>query len=372
MFKKYQLRFYNFRLIIWMILASGIGVAVINSAKDESYAIKQCIGLVVCLVMMFVLSLIDYNWILKYYWVIYAVNIILLLSVKLFGKTVGGAKRWIEIKSDSISIQPSEFAKVFLILFLAKILSMGRKQLNTYKFLLIVALLLMVPIALIVSQPDLSTTVLLCMILFTVLYCAGLSYKIMGIALAILVPIGAILFIDVQQENPFFFKYYQKNRIMAFIDPENYDETSYQQNYAEQAIGSGQLNGKGLNNDDASSIKNAGYIAEAQTDFIFAVVGEELGFVGGCVILLLLALIILECVIAAIRAKDFTGRLICCGMASFITFQTFINIGVATRLLPNTGLPLPFISYGLSSLVTLFGGMGIVLNICLQRQSYDD
>lgn len=372
MFKKYQLRYYNFRLIIWVLVTSVIGVFVINSAKDSSFALKQAVGIGLGLVIMIVFSLIDYNWILKYYWLIYAVNIFLLVTVKLFGKEVGGAKRWIEIRKDSISIQPSEFAKLFLILFTAKVISMGKKQLNTAKFLVILAALLAVPLGLVVSQPDLSTTVLLCMILVIVIYCAGLSYKIIGIVLALLVPITAVLVIDVQQEDPFFFKDYQKNRIMAFIDPENYDETSYQQKYAEQAIGSGQLNGKGLNNDDASSIKNAGYIAEAQTDFIFAVVGEELGFVGGCVILLLLALIILECIIAAIRAKDFTGRLISCGMAAFIAFQTFINIGVATRVLPNTGLPLPFLSYGLSSLVTLFSGMGIVLNICLQRQSYDD
>ena len=155
---------------------------------------------------------------------------------------------------------------------------------------------------------------------------------------------------------------------MAFVDPENYDDNVYQQQYAVQEIGYGMLNGKGLNNDDASSVKNAGYILEGQTDFIFAVVGEELGFLGGSLVLFLLGLIILQCVLSAIRAKNFLGRLICCGMAALIAFQSFINIGVATQILPNTGLPLPFISYGLSSLWSLFGGMGVVLNINLQRK----
>ena len=121
-------------------------------------------------------------------------------------------------------------------------------------------------------------------------------------------------------------------------------------------------------NDDPSSLKNAHYIAEAQNDFIFAVIGEELGFVGGCITILLLSWIVIECIIVAVKAKDFAGRLICCGVSAYIGFQTFINIGVVTRLLPNTGLPLPFFSYGLTSLFSLFISMGVVLNVSLQRK----
>ena len=124
---------------------------------------------------------------------------------------------------------------------------------------------------------------------------------------------------------------------------------------------------KGLNNDDPSSLKNAGYIAEAQNDFIFAVIGEELGFVGCIITILLLFTIVIECIITAVRAKDLEGRLLCCGVAAYIAFQTFINIGVVTKLLPNTGLPLPFFSCGITSLVNLFAAMGIVLNVNLQR-----
>lgn len=145
------------------------------------------------------------------------------------------------------------------------------------------------------------------------------------------------------------------------------DAGTYQQAYAVQAIGSGQLYGKGLNNNDTSSLKNAGYIAEAQNDFIFAVIGEELGFTGCCITIFLLFLIVLECIIAAVRAKDFGGRLICCGVAIYIGLQTFINIGVVSWILPNTGVPLPFFSCGITSLLTLFIAMGIVLNVSLQR-----
>ena len=155
---------------------------------------------------------------------------------------------------------------------------------------------------------------------------------------------------------------------MTFFNPEENEAGAYQQEYSEKAIGSGQLTGKGLGTDDPSSLKNTGYIAEAQTDFIFAVIGEELGFVGGCFVIILLSAIVIECIIAAVRAKDFAGRLICCGVAGYIAFQSFINIGVATRVLPNTGQPLPFISYGLTSLLTLYIAVGIVLNVGLQRK----
>ena len=136
------------------------------------------------------------------------------------------------------------------------------------------------------------------------------------------------------------------------------------------AIGSGQLWGKGLNNSEATSMKNADFIIEPQTDFIFAVAGEELGFVGCAAIIILLLLIVVECIYIGSRAKDLAGRLICCGMAALIGFQSFVNICVNTGLMPNTGIPLPFVSYGLSSVVSLYIGIGIVLNVGLQSKKY--
>ena len=136
------------------------------------------------------------------------------------------------------------------------------------------------------------------------------------------------------------------------------------------AIGSGQLIGKGLNNNVVSSVKNGNFILEPQTDFIFAVTGEELGFVGSVIIIALLLVIALECIKIGKKARDMQGKLICCGMATLIGFQSFINICVATGLMPNTGLPLPFVSYGVTSLLTLFMGLGIVLNVGLQQRKY--
>ena len=171
----------------------------------------------------------------------------------------------------------------------------------------------------------------------------------------------------IMQEDQTLIKPYQRNRIMAFIDPVAYaDAEAYQQINSVIAIGSGQLYGKGLNNNVVSSVKNGNFIAEPQTDFIFAVVGEELGFLGCCIIILLEFLIAIECINIGRHARDTAGTLVGCGMGALVFFQSFINICVATGLMPNTGLPLPFVSYGLTSLVSLYMGMGFVLNVRLQ------
>lgn len=371
MFKKYKLRSYNFRLIALITITCIYALMVVNSA-NSSYTIKQGAGMAVAYLMMIFISFVDYKFITKYYWLWYAIGNILLVLVLLIGKSSHGAKRWLGIGT-SFQIQPSEFMKLIIAIFLAKVISMYKDRLNTWKFLVIIALVLLVPILLIVKEPDLSTTVMVVLIVVTIIFCAGISYKIIGMVLLVVVPlIAAFLVYIIATPDPVFMEQYQRNRIVDFIyGSDSTDGTVsagvYQQNYAVQAIGSGQLSGKGLNNEDPSSLKNAGYIAEAQNDFIFAVIGEELGFVGGLITIFLLFTIVIECIITAVRAKDLEGRLICCGVAAYIAFQTFINIGVVTKLLPNTGLPLPFFSCGVTSLVNLFAAMGIVLNINLQR-----
>ncbi len=369
MLKRYQLRSYNFRLVILLAVTTIFGIVVINSA-DSSYTMKQCFGFVLSLAAMVVVSLIDYKWLCKFYWLMYFVNIALLLVVRFWGKSSHGAKRWIDLKV--FTLQPSELTKIFLILFTAKLIFIYKDKLNNWKFLAVLAVLLAIPLALILAQPNLSTTILICLILLTVIFCAGLSYKIIGVALLIIVPIVVAGGIYIRNPEQKLLEYYQWERIMAFIDPEKYDDKAWQQQMSEKAIGSGQLSGKGLNNDDPSSLNNANYIPEAQTDFIFTIIGEELGFVGSAVSVVLLMWITFECVLAAIRAKDFMARLICCGISAWIAFQSFINIGVATRILPNTGLPLPFFSYGLTSLVSLYIAMGVILNISLKRNIQPD
>ncbi|WP_031555920.1 FtsW/RodA/SpoVE family cell cycle protein [Lachnospira multipara] len=375
-FKKYQLRSYNFRLVALLVITSIYSLLVVNSA-NSSYTTRQGIGMLLSFVVMIVVSFIDYNWIIKYYWLWYIISTILLLAVKVVGVSAKGAKRWLGI--GSFTIQPSEFTKLILILVLAKLIQMYKEKLNTYKFVGVLAATAGFQLLLVLSQPDLSTTLLTFLICVVVIYCAGLEYRIIGRILAIAIPlIILVLAYIILDENQVIVKKYQRNRIMTFINS-NYDvgddeedevseDDTYQQNYAVQAIGSGQLSGKGLNNDDSTSLKNAGYIAEAQNDFIFAVIGEELGFIGSVFTILLIFLIVTECLITAAKAQNLAGRLICCGIAAYIGFQTFFNIGVVTWILPNTGIPLPFFSAGITSLITLYTSMGIVLNVGLHTK----
>ena len=172
-------------------------------------------------------------------------------------------------------------------------------------------------------------------------------------------------------KNQPFLKDYQQERILAWLEPEKYaDDESYQQLNSVMAIGSGQLTGKGYDNDATTSVKNGNFVSEPQTDFIFAIIGEELGFVGCCVVIILLLLIVIECIVIGLRAKDTGGRIICGGVGALVGIQTFINISVATGIFPNTGISLPFVSYGLTSLVCFFAGIGLVLNVGLQPKKY--
>lgn len=369
-FKTYKLKNYNFRLILLLLAICGLGIAIIGSANDGSdnrAVFKQAIGMVIGFSGMIVISLIDYGWILKFYWLIYVFNVGLLSAVLLIGSSHHGAKRWIDI-TDGLTIQPSEFAKIFMILFLAKFLTVNKERISKWWFLIVTAGLAGITLLLIEKEPDLSTTILVTGLTVIMVFAAGISYKKIGIILAVFIPVAAAAIIYIQQPEQKLLDDYQMKRINAFLYPDEYDDARYQQDNSVLAIGSGKLYGKGLYNDSTESLKNANYLSrEMVNDFIFAIIGEEMGFVGSCIVLGVLFLIIAECFLAAIFAPDASGRMLCTGMAALLTLQVFINVGVATELLPNTGIPLPFISTGLSSLISLFGGMGFVLNVSLQR-----
>lgn len=202
-----------------------------------------------------------------------------------------------------------------------------------------------------------------------IVFASGISYRWIAGTLAVVLPVtGTFIYLLLNGLIPFI-REYQAGRILAWFNPEKYGQAYYQQAHSIIAIGSGQLNGKGLYNTTIASVKNGNFLSEEQTDFIFAVIGEELGFIGCMAVIILFLLIIYECLIMAARAKDLGGRLICAGMATLIAFQAFANIAVATAIFPNTGLPLPFISFGSSSLISIFIGMGLVLNVGLQRET---
>lgn len=374
MFKQYRLRDYRFRLVFYVYAISIIGIMVIGSAR-KSVQSQQIVGLVLGTAAMFVISVLDYTWILKFYWLIYVFNIALLAMVKIpfvgiepFGKEVNGATRWLNIAG--FQFQPSELSKLLLILFFARFLEKYKEQLNTWKILILTAALFGSPAVFIVKQPDLSTTISITVIFLIILFIGGLSYKLIGAAIAIGVPSVLVFISLILQPDQQILDDYAFRRIMAWLEPAKYADDAYQQQNSIIAIGSGQLVGKGLNNNSVSSVKNGSFIAEPQTDFIFAVTGEELGFIGCATIILLLALIVIECIWIGKRSREFSGTLICCGVAGYIGFQSFVNICVATGIMPNTGIPLPFVSYGLTSLVTLFMAVGFVLNVGLQPKKY--
>lgn len=375
MFKnfRFKLKYINFRLIIWVLAITAIGISVIGSAAPgESYQNRQLMGLAIGVGVMLFLMLVDYNWILKFHWIIYLLCIVVLFLVLKLGDNHKGATRWIEIAG--ISFQPSEFAKIMMIIFWAWLFGRNPNTVKKWKFFFIAVILTAIPLLLVGMEPDLSTTILITLLFVIQLFIAGFSYKKFLIVLGVLVPVVAALVIYINVVPPSegknkLLKPYQYKRIMDFVNPEENSDGRLQQENAVMAIGSGGLTGKGLYNDSANSVKNGNYIPEPQTDFIFAIVGEELGFVGSVVILILLLLIATECVLTGARAPDMQGRLICFGVASIVVFQTFINIGVVTAILPNTGIPLPFVSYGLSSLVAMYAGIGLVLNVRFRKKA---
>ncbi len=369
MLKGYRLRDYNFKLVALVLIACVFGTIVINSA-DSSYTTKQVIGLIGCFGIMIIVSLIDYHYFCKFWIVLYVLNLIMLLGLIPFGKTVNNARRWYGI-GDIMTIQPSEFTKILMIICLAVLLTKLKDKLNTWKSLLLVAAFCGLPLFIVVEQPDLSTTIDIFLVLLAMIFTAGLSYKLIGIVTLILIPASSFFFWYIQQPNQKLLNEYQVGRILAFRYPQDYAlTTGYQQSNSVMAIGSGMLTGKGLNSESVATVKDANLISEQQTDFIFSIVGEELGFIGCVFIIAIILLIVLQCVRVARKAEDTEGMLIATGVATLICFQTFINIGVATQILPNTGLPLPFVSYGLSSLLSSCGGIGLVLNVGLHKKKY--
>lgn len=364
MLKRYRVRDYDFKLIFMLIALTVIGIMVIGSA-NESFQSKQILGFVTGLFLMIVISLFDYSAFLKFYWVIYVLNMLLLLLVEFFGETTNNAQRWVTIAG--IRFQPSETAKIMLILFYAQFIMKHKETISTLKTILTMIVFLIPPLLLIYRQPDLSTSIMIGLLFCVLLYIGGLNYKIIFGVLIVVIPAAFIFLAIVLQPDQELIKDYQQTRILAWLNPEEYaTKEGYQQDNSKIAIGSGQLFGKGLDNNEITSVKNGNFISEPQTDFIFAIVGEELGFMGGCTVIVLLFFISLECLLISRKAKDIAGTLIAAGMATVIGFQGFINISVATGVLPNTGIPLPFVSYGLTSLLSLYIGMGFVLNVRLQ------
>lgn len=367
MLKQYKLKNFKFILVLFVVILNTIGVLLVGSASPGDQK-KQILGMMIGLAIMMIVAVIDYSFILKFSWLIYLFAIALLGLVMVAGDTTKGAQRWFQI--GGFRFQPSELVKILMILFFAFYFMKHEEKITSMKVLFISFVLFGIPLALIYMQPNLSTMIIMTLVFAAMLFIAGISYKLVTGVLVVCVPVGLVgMSLIIQDKIPFIHSY-QLGRIMAWLYPNDYPDLAYQQQNSIMAIGSGLLWGKGLNNTDPTSVKNGNFILEPQNDFIFAVAGEELGFIGTAVIIILLLFVTIECIFIARKAKDMAGRLICCGMAALIGFQSFVNIGVASGLIPNTGVTLPFVSYGLTSLWSLYIGVGLVLNVGLQPKKY--
>ena len=363
---EYKLRYYDFLLLAAVLALSVIGVVAISSA-DASLLVKRIGGVLGCAAALILVSLIDYKFILKFWWLGYLVNTALLAAVLTVGHTSHGAKRWLRIGS-SFTFQPSEFTKVLLILFFAQFFMLFREKWKSYAFLPVCVLLFLPSLLLVYKEPDLSTSIMLCIIFGIILFVGGIDRRLVAAAVIIALPLMIFMIYSAAAwETHPLLDPFQQQRIRAWLRPEDYATSdAYQTLNSLMAIGSGQLTGKGINTNEITSVLNSGYISESETDLIFTVIGEESGFVGGCAVILLFLFVTLKCLMTAGRAKDTAGRIIAASVGGWIGFQGFMNIGVATGVVPNTGIPLPFVSSGLTSLLSTFGAIGIVINIGLQ------
>ena len=365
--KGYRIRNYDFKLILLILALSTIGVFAVGSAQP-SVQQKQLLGVIAGTFLMVVISLFDYTVLLKLYWLMYLGNLVLLLLVRYLGYETKGAQRWFQFPG-GFRFQPSETAKILLILFFAQFIMKHRKKLNTVGIIALCAGMFALPWILVWEQPDLSTSMVLIALFAVIMFAGGISLKVVFGVLAVTIPaVALVISLALQPDNDLLTDS-QKNRVLAFVNPQEYETTfAYQQLNSVKAIASGQLDGKGYKNNKITSVKNGNFLSEAETDFIFSVIGEEFGFKGSVVVIVLLFSIALECISVARKAKDVAGTIISASMGGLVAVQGFFNIGVSTFILPNTGLTLPFVSYGLTSLLSLYMGMGFVLNVRLQAK----
>lgn len=360
-------------LILLVLGITVFGIVAIGSATRinlpgivPSVYRNQIIWFVSGIFLMALAAAIDYEFWGRYYLFAYGAIFALLLFTLFFAEDTRGAGRWLEI--GRFSIQPSEFAKVVMIFCLARLISKHEEQLNKPKILLLLAVFTLAVDFLVYKQPSLSVSLVILVILVTEVFAGGLSFKYVFAILAILLPLVTLLLIDVHRQDPIvadkILGNYQMRRILALSRPEEYAYEAEQPMKSVAALGSGQLEGKGLYH---GSLNQGSPLQEQHNDFIFAVIGEEFGFIGCVAVLSVLFLIIFRCAVISYKAYDTFGRLIAAGTAGMLAFQTFVHCGVTMAFLPTTGMSLPFLSYGGSSLWTNYIAIGLVLNVGLKQ-----
>ncbi|WP_293727841.1 rod shape-determining protein RodA [uncultured Phascolarctobacterium sp.] len=352
-------------LVAAVVLLLGCGLGLIDSAT-HSFAVstgkawhvqRQSMFMAFGLLLVTASFAFDYRMLKNYASRLYIFNVVLLIAVMLFGHSQLGAQRWIQI--GSLSFQPSEFAKVFLIICLATFMDKRIEWLENFKDYLPVFAYIFVPFILVMRQPDLGTSLTFIAILVGMIFVSGFKYKWffrLGVLFVALLPVFWLILKD-----------YQKNRIRVFLNPElDPFGSGYHVIQSKIAIGSGGLLGKGWL---AGTQSQLNFLPENHTDFIFAVAGEEFGFIGTAFIIILYAIIIWRGIAIALDADDNFGTLLAVGVTSMFMFHVMVNIGMTAGIMPVTGVPLPFLSYGVSSLTTNLMLVALLLNIKVRKQN---
>jgi rod shape determining protein RodA len=372
--EKIRARF-DFILFFSVLLVSLFGVLMIYSATRFSmpggvsdplyYLKKQALWLAVSVVFLLLIQFINYRSIKKYWWVVFAGIIASLVLVLFLGFEVHGSKSWIDLKF--FSVQPSEISKIFMVIVISAILSkqkIEKKNEVGFRKVFFSLVVLSVCAALVAMEPDLGTALIYYLTYVGMLFISGASILyFLGIIAA--TAGGVLLGLKIN-----LIKEYQLDRILVFIKPGVQKEgAGYNLFQSKLAIGSGELFGKGL---FLGKQTNLNYVPEHHTDFIFSVIGEELGFVGALIVIVLLTVIVWRCFYISLNASDSFGSLVSGGIGFMILSQVVINIGMTIGIMPIIGIPLPFLSYGGSNLLSVFAGIGLVENIYRRREMRKD
>lgn len=349
-------------LLSAVLISSIFGIFMINSATASlggNYVLIQSLALFLGLSAAMVIAFLDYSLLYKLRYVAMGVGLALLCLVLLlgFGREDTGTQGWIDL--GFVNIQPAEIAKVCFLVSFASHVSRIRADINSIVNILLLILHLAVPVVLILLQPDMGTALVFVFMFIVMMFFAGIGTKYIAAAAVGGCGVCALAWFFVLNDI-------QKARFFSFLNPEQDPlGTGYHIIQSKIAVGSGQLFGTGYQNGIQTQM---GYLPEKQTDFIFSVICEELGFMGAIAVISLLFFILFRILINARRSRDSFGEMLCTGAAAMLFFHTVENIGMCINLLPITGIPLPFFSYGGSNMITSFISIGIVLSVSFHRR----
>ena len=349
----------NWSLVFLITVIGGVGIAMLYSAGGGSmdpWASRQLIRFGFGLIGMFIIAVVDIRIWLRYAYVIYAVALILLVAVDIIGHIGMGAQRWIRV--GPLQIQPSELMKMSLVLALARYFHrMNIEDIGRPAYLIVPTLMVLTPAALVLKQPDLGTAVMLLVGGGAIFFLAGVRVWMFGVVIVMglaAIPVGWN-----------FLHEYQRQRIWTFLDPESDPlGAGYHILQSQIAFGSGGVFGKGFLQGTQSHLN---FLPERHTDFIFTMLAEEFGLVGGLLVLLLFAFLMVYGLAVAVRCRNHFGRMVAMGMTVTILLYVFINTAMVMGLIPVVGVPLPLISYGGTAMLTVLAGCGFLMNAYIHR-----